>query len=485
MNTTILVVMIVYCVAMISLGAYCGARDKSDDAYKLGGRKIPGWALALSERATCESAFMLIGVPGVAYATGVTGIFLSAFAFVGICVSWKVMAKRFVRATDETGAISLIDLLSSKYSRFGRQIRWVGTIIIISFFFFYIAAQFSGAGKTLNTVFGLDLKAGMVLTAIIVTTYCMLGGFNAVVWTDVVQSILMVFALVILPIIAFVKLKVDGVNITQTIVSYDPNYIDVFGGLTGVALGIYLMDNFSWFFGYLGGMPHLSCRFMAMKSEDEIKRASRTAISWSLCAILGATALGVLAIALYGPGAVPDSEMIMPYMCMDLLPDWLAGILLSGVFAAIMSTADSQMLVICTSVTEDLAHKALGKKMDSKQLVRMSRLVILCSGVAGFLVSQVAPNVVTTITGWAWAGIGSTFTACVLCAFFWRKTSSAGILAGIISGAVGTIIWMATPYDAVLSARFVTFFIALFAIVVISLLVPDNYPEKAPKKNTQ
>lgn len=482
MRPVILVVMILYCIFVIGLGIYCGVKDKSDDAFKLGGRKIPGWALALSERATCESAFMLIGVPGVAYATGVSAIWLCAFAFVGICVSWIVMARRFVKETDKYNTISLIDLISTKHSRYGKQIRWVGTIIVACFFFFYIAAQFSGAGKTLYTVFGMDIKVGMVLTAIIVTVYCMLGGFNAVVWTDVVQSLLMVFALVILPIIAFITLKSRGVPIVETLRSYDTTYVDLWGGLTGVALGIFLMDNFSWFFGYLGGMPHLSCRFMAIKNEAEIKNSGRTAIVWSACAILGATALGVLGIALYGPGAVEDSEMIMPYMAMDLLPEWLAGILLSGIIAAIMSTADSQMLVICTSISEDLAHKAMGKTFTQKQMIRLSRLVILGAGIAGFAVSQVAPNVVTIVTGWAWAGLGSTFTACVLCSFFWRKTSSAGILAGIIAGAAGTVIWMSTPFDAVLSARFTTFFFALIAVVIVSCLVPEKMEAEAGKE---
>jgi len=474
MNTVILVEMIVYCLVMLSVGYYFVRKEMTQSDYLLGGHKLPGWALAFSERATGESAWLLLGATGFAFSTGLSSIWVFVGIPIGIIVSWIFLAKRFMRETQRTGVLTIPDYLAVRFGKHAKWIRWLSGLLIIYFFMFYLGAQFAGAGKTLSSTFGFSVTGGILLCAAIVVIYSCMGGFFSVVWTDVIQSFLMIITLVILPIIALIHIYHSGLSIHDSLVSGGSDFSSWTGGAVGAAIGVLIVNNFSWFFGYMGGQPQLSSRFMALKNVKEANTGRNVAIIWTILAYAGAFAIGICAIALYKQGQFSDVEMVLPQMITDLLPSWIGGILLAGILAAIMSTASSQLLVLTSSVSEDIAHKALGLTLSDKALVRLSRLTVILAGVVGTVIALVSDSLVYTVVSWAWAGIGNTFSVAILLTFFWKRTSGIGIIATILSGFVSTIIWISTPLDTMLTSRFSTFVIALIFGVIFSLLFPGR-----------
>ena len=246
------------------------------------------------------------------------------------------------------------------------------------------------------------------------------------------------------------------------------------GGAIGFSLGLLLFNNFAWFFGFLGGQPQLSVRFMALRNKKEARTGSIVAISWTLLAYGGAFMIGITALTLYQGQAFADVEMILPFMILDLMPPWIAGILLAGILAAIISTADSQLMVITSSVSEDIIRNALKMKLSEKKLVAISRITIVCAGLVGLIIALTSKSLVFLVVSWAWAGVGCTLSPAIILTFFWKKYSGIGVIATIISGFVSTIIWISTPLEEIATSRFTTFFIAAAFGIVFSLLFPDK-----------
>ena len=254
------------------------------------------------------------------------------------------------------------------------------------------------------------------------------------------------------------------------------------GGVTGFAFGFLFFNNFSYFFGYLGGQPQLSARFMALNSEKDAKIASITGIIWTIVAFAGAFLIGITAIALYNIGDFPDEEIVLPTMILDLTPAWIAGILLSGILAAMITTATSQIMVVTSSISEDLMNKSFKIKLSEQKWVFVSRIIIVLTGLLALGMALVSESLVLTVVGWAWAGVGSTLSVAILLTFFWKRYSGIGVIATITSGLIGTLIWINTPLDEIISSRFTTFFIALFFGVLFSLLFPDQHKAKTVKR---
>src|SRR5699024_7570750 len=280
--------------------------------------------------------------------------------------------------------------------------------------------------------------------------------------------------LVVLPIVALVYIGANNLSISQSLSTAGDSFHSWFGGATGFALGVLFFNNFSWFFGYLGGQPQLSARFMALKNEKEVKQGMTVAIVWTVLAYIGAFLIGLAAIAMYDQGSFADVDTILPVMIMDLMPPWIAGLLLAGILAAIITTANSQLLVVTSSVSEDIIHRALGIKLSDRQLVWISKMTIFISGILGMVIALTSDSLVYLIVSWAWAGVGGTLSPVILMTFFWKRYSSTGAIATIISGFVFTILWISTPLDSIITSRFSTFFIAAIFGIVFSLLFPDK-----------
>ncbi len=476
-STIVFVEIILYLLLMLGVGIYFSRKKLDHTDFFLGGNKLPGWALAFSERATGESAYMFLGAVGFIYVTGLSGIWILSGMFFGIIFSWFFLAKKFMKETKKYNVYTLTDYIAVKFPDHSNIIRWLSSIIMVTFFTCYLAAQFSGVGKTLYSFSGLNITIGTIIIALIIIAYACMGGFLSVVWTDTIQSFLMVTAFIIIPIAGFFAIRQADLSIATALGDMGNGADSWLGGLTGLALGAMLFTNMSWFFGWLGGQPQLSSRFMALKDEKDLRNGQIVAVIWTLIVYVGAFLSAIFASVLYQQNSIEDPEMILPHMVFDLLPPWVAGIIIAGILAAIMSTASSQLLVITTSVSEDIVHKAMGIEIKSRTLVKLSRIVTILSGIVGIIVSLASGSIIYTMVSFAWAGVGNTFSAVILMIFFWKKVSGTGVIATIITGFISAILWSISPLEAIISAKAATFFICLAAGIIFSLI----YPEKREK----
>ena len=460
---------LLYLVVILIVGFIMYSRNKSHEDFIIGGRAMNPWVVAFSERASGESAWLLLGLPGLGYASGFIGMWDAIGCVSGIFLYWYVIAEKLRSQSEASKSITLPDFFAQRFRSLSKPIRLTATFIIIFFFTFYLAAQFNGAGKVLNVTFGIPNIYGILMGAVIIIFYTMMGGFLAVAWTDLIQGIIMIGALVILPLVGFVEIMEQHRNISNAMATAGANFTDVTGGKTGWAAAAVVISGLSWGLGYMG-QPHLLTRFMSINSVANIKVSRRIAFVWAVPAFTGALLIGLLGLVYYGQGAFDDVENVMPQLANDLLPAWLAGIFISGAIAAMMSTADSQLLVITSSVIEDIYHKTLEKDVSEKKLLMLSRVITIVVGVLGFVISITSTKLVFTMVSYAWGGLGASFGPALLMMLWWKKTSARGVLAGMITGTVVTVIWTSLPeLDGVLSSRLIAWLAALIAVVVVSI----------------
>ena len=450
-------------------------RNKSHQDFIIGGRKMNPWVVAFSERASGESAWLLLGLPGLGYAAGYIGMWDAIGCVSGIILYWLVIAEKLRTQSEETHSITLPDFFASKYGELAKPIRLTATLIIIFFFTFYLAAQFNGAGKVLNVTFGIPNIYGILIGTIVIVFYTMMGGFLAVAWTDLLQGIIMIGALVILPLVGFVEIMEEHSNLDAALASTGTDFADVTGGATGWAAFAVIISGLSWGLGYMG-QPHLLTRFMSINHASNIKISRRIAYVWAIPGFTGALLIGLVGLVYYGQGAFDDVENIMPQLANDLLPSWLAGIFISGAIAAMMSTADSQLLVITSSVIEDIYHKTLGnEEVTEKRLLYLSRIITIVVGAIGFVISITSKDLVFALVSYAWAGLGSSFGPTLLMTLWWKKTTGSGVMAGMVAGTFVTIVWSSFPeMDALISSRLVAWVAAFLAVVLVSLSTKDK-----------
>lgn len=481
-QTQILIVMISYMTLLILWGLYQGRKVRTDADYSIAGRKLPGWAAALSERATGESSWCLLGLPGAAYATGLTEIWTALGCVVGIITAWALIAWRLRDEAENYEVNTFTDYIAKRHGDMGRWIRIVGSLTIVFFFFFYVGAQFLGGGKTLHTLFKIDPNVGMFITAVIIVPYTIYGGFRSVVYTDVIQAIVMITALVVGPIVGLIYLssQVDpslfARTIPEALSKAGSEYFSFTGATSGFAAGIVIMGGFSWFFGYLGGQPQLSMRFMAIKDSVQAKKARNIGIAWTLIAYIGALAIGWIGIAIFGPTGLADREYVMPSVMLKIFPPAIAAVLITGAIAAMISTADSLLILSSTELSENIlkSHKKSHTSVIS-DLAR-SRIVTAVLAVIALLLAYISPSkLIFTIVGYVWAGVGGTFSIVILLTLFWRRFHGKAALVTIVTGMLFTIFWISTGLDAkVITARVMTFFVAGIVAIVSTLLFPKS-----------
>ncbi len=475
-------VFILYLITLIGIVFWSARRSKTNNDFVIGGKKISGFSLALSERATGESAWLLLGLTGHAYAEGWAAIWVALGCVEGILFLWTFMAEPLRRITEKTGSLTVSGLFIRTFAGTNRSIGLISSLIIIFFFILYIAAQFSGAGKIFNDTFNIDPFWGMVIGSGIVTLYTMLGGFITVVATDAFQAVLMVITCVVLPIIAWFIAASQGVVVAEAFLNADftvPLNINTTASATGYLL---ILNGLSWAFGYTG-QPQLLTRMMAMRNPAENRQARWLAIVWTMLAYGGAFMIGIIGFQmvqaeLLGENAArvaADSEKIMPVMVMTLLNPILAGILLSGAVSAMMSTASSQLMVVSSSMTEDLYSQLRKRIIPEKQLLTLNKLLTLLVGVIAFILAITMEDTVYGLVSYAWSGIGASFGPAVILLLFWKKFSRAGVYASLITGTFTAIIWKTwlTDYTGI-SERLSSYLIAFTAAVTFSLLFPEK-----------
>lgn len=468
-----------YFVLLILWGLYQGRKVKNECDYAIAGRNLPGWAAALSERATGESSWALLGLPGMAYATGLTEIWTALGCVTGIITAWVGLAWRLRDEAEKYQVCTFSEYISKKHGEMGKWIRVVASSTIVFFFFFYVGAQFLGGGKTLFTLFSVDAKLGMLVTAVIIIPYTIYGGFLSVIYTDCVQAILMIITLIIAPIAGILYLaKTPGLfasSIGGALKAAGPNYISLTGATSGFAAGVMIAGCFSWFFGYLGGQPQLSMRFMAIKNMAQAKKARNIGIAWTLVAYLGALTIGWIGLAMFGPGKLADQELVLPLVLLKLFPPALAALLITGAIAAMISTADSLLVLSSSELAENLI-KPLNKKHQGTDRLWQSRLITALLAIIALVLAYIFPSrLIYTMVSYVWAGIGGTFSIVILFTLFWKRYHGRAVIATIISGLLFTIAWSVSGMNARLTSRLLTFFVA-GAVAVITTFV---FPKKA------
>jgi len=476
-NAQLLTVMITYITLLILWGVYQGRKVKNSSDFAIAGRNLPGWVAALSERATGESSWALLGLPGAAYATGLLELWTAIGCVAGIITAWALIAWRLRDEAEKYEVDTFTDYIAKRHGETGKWIRIVGSFTIVFFFFFYVGAQFLGGGKTLFTMFNLKPEYGMLITAGIIIPYTIYGGFRSVVYTDVVQAIVMITTLVVGPIVGLIYVanhpELFASNITEALVKAGPEYTSLTGSLTGFMAGVAIVGGFSWFFGYLGGQPQLSMRFMAIQNPKQAKKARNVGIAWTVIAYIGALSLGWLGIAIFGPTGLADREYVMPAVLLEIFPPAIAAVLITGAIAAMVSTADSLLILSATEFSENLLRERKdGDK--TKKLVR-HRIVTAILAIIALAIAFVAPSeYIFTLVSYVWAGIGGTFSVVILLTLFWKKYHGRAVLTTIITGLLFTIIWIQTGMDEKVTARLLTFFVALIAAIAGTFLLPGK-----------
>ena len=475
-------VFIAYLVVLIVIVAYSAHRSKTNDDYVLGGKKISGFSLALSERATGESAWLLIGLTGLAYSEGMAAIWVALGCVSGILFLWIFLAEPLQKLTSNTGALTVPSLFSKKFKGTNRSFGILSSLIIIFFFILYIAAQFSGAGKIFNDTFNIDPFWGMVIGSALVTVYTMLGGFITVVATDAFQAILMVVTCVVLPIIALGIAATYNVSIAETIAQASYTVQLNSATVKQASGGLMILNGLSWAFGYTG-QPQLLVRMMAMRNKKETCQSRWVAILWTLLAYIGAFMIGIIGYKLVQVGALgdaaaivaADSEKIMPIMVLTLFNPILAGILLSGAVSAMMSTASSQLMVVSSSMTEDFYLQIAKKRISEKRLLVLNKILTLGVGLVGFLLAISMEDTVYGLVSYAWSGIGASFGPAIVLLIFWKRLSRAGVFASLITGTISAVVWKTWLLEPTgISERLASYLLAFGMAVLFSLMFPEK-----------
>lgn len=383
--------------------------------------------------------------------------------------------------------MTVSSLLARRFPGAEKPIALLSAGIVIFFFMLYIAAQFSGSGKVLQETFGLDPLWGILIASVVVTIYCGLGGFIAVVVTDVFQAILMIFTLVAFPVIALVMAGERGLDLAAAFAAAGPQYLSLTGGKTGAAAAILVLSGLSWALGYTG-QPQLLTRMMAIRSEKDVKTAVRVATVWTLFAYAGAILIGMIGVAFVRGGIVgggveklADAEKILPAMVTTLVAPILAGVLLSGVISAMMSTASSEVTVSSASFSEDVVANLRRKAATPKGMLALNQAATVAVGAIAIVLALTMRDTVYSLVSYAWSGIGSSFGPALMLLLFWKKLSRAGVFASLVTGTVATVVWktfLEAPTGV--SERLASYLIALAMAVLFSLLFPEKRAEAAP-----
>lgn len=484
----ILISFILYLSLMIGIGIHFMKKTKTTEDFFLGGRGLSGKVAALSAQASDMSGWLLMGLPGSVYALGTGQSWIAIGLFIGTILNWLLVSGRLRRYTIiANNSLTLPEFFSNRYKDEKRILLLISSIFISIFFLVYTASALASGGKLFNSVFGIEYHVALSIGAIVILIYTLLGGFLAVSETDFVQGLLMLAGLLLVPIVAAVTMGVD--TIKDTVVNttnVSKNYFN-FLYSADKKLGIIdILSQLAWALGYFG-MPHILVRFMAVKNEKELKKSRTIAISWCFISLFMAVLIGIVGRAYLSPVVLGENgtsaenvfiQMVIKLFTKDYSVALLGGILLCGILAAIMSTADSQLLVTASSVSKDIYQGFIKKDAKEASVMRISKIVVIIVALLAFLIAWNPNSSIMGLVSNAWSGFGSTFGPLVLLSLFWKRTNIKGAIAGMISGGCSVIIWDYIPfikghtlasYTGVYSLL-VCFFISLAFIIVVSLI---------------
>lgn len=441
-DITIIVVFILYLVMMLVIGVIAFKRTSNTTDYYLGGRSLGKWVVSISAQASDMSGWLLMGLPGAAYLSGLEAGWIAVGLAIGTYFNWKLVAKKLRNYTEVCGnSITIPQFLGNRYRDEQHIIRLVSALFILIFFLVYTASGFVSGAKLFSTVFNIDYMVALLIAVIVVVSYTFAGGFFAVCWTDLVQGLLMFMAIVIVPVAAVESM--GGLSATlNNINSVNPQLLNAFTASDGsrVAL-ISVVSSLAWGLGYFG-QPHILVRFMGIKNAEDIKHSRRIAMVWVIFSLAAAVLVGLLGrVYISEDLSATAGETVYIKMVLSIFPIVLAGLFLAAILAAIMSTADSQLLVTASAITEDFYKTKIRKNSSDKELMLVSRLTVIVVAIIAAIIATNPNNTVLGLVENAWAGFGATFGPIVLFSLFWSRTTKKGAIAGMVTGGVSVIIW--------------------------------------------
>ncbi|MBR5421445.1 MAG: sodium/proline symporter PutP [Lachnospiraceae bacterium] len=506
-NGWLIVAFALYMLMMIGIGAAYSKKNVNSEDYFLGGRSLGGFVAALSAQASDMSGWLLMGLPGAIFITGLSGDgWVALGLLIGTTLNWIIVASPLRRYTILAGnSVTLPMFFENRFADKKKILMTVSSVIIAFFFVIYTASAFAAGGKLFSSVFGMSYLTALTLGAIVILAYTFMGGFKAVCTTDFIQGTLMIIGLLAVPLVALAVMKNTGLTLDAGLLANEVEDTKSFTNLFYKATWTKIVSGMAWGLGYFG-MPHILVRFMAVKDEKEMKKSKVVAISWVTLSLVFACVIGVVGRAFMNYSEIVEAgeerifiEMIKRIFTQDIHASFIAGIFLCGILAAIMSTADSQLLVSASAVAEDIYKGVIRKDAKDKTVMMLSRIAIVVIAIVAYIIALDPDSSVMDLVSDAWAGLGAAFGPLVLMSLFWKRTNLQGAIAGLVSGALTVIIWDYIPCinklvenadTGVMEEAIVTltkatglyslalgFPISLICIVIVSLCTPA--PDKA------
>lgn len=490
----ILIAVVVYLIGMLLIGFRYSNNNTSEDFY-LGGRKLGPIVTAMSTEASDMSAYLLMGVPGLAFFCGVAEASWTAIGLsIGTYLNWLIVAKRLRRYSAVTHAITVPDFLAKRFRDNTKLIETIGALMIIVFFVPYTASGFSACGKLFNSLFGFDYMTSMIISAAVIVAYCATGGFMAASVTSLIQSIVMTIALVI--VLVFGINSAGGWDVVVENAKAVPGYLsftastDIFAAEAGSYSLLSIVSTLAWGLGYFG-MPHILIHFMAVESEEKLTISRRVGSIWVVISLSAAVIIGIIAYSMAKAGviAMPESESAAENIIVNVsaaiaqagvIPAIVAGIIIAGILAATMSTADAQLLGAASGVTHNLINNVFGVKLSDKKSMLIARITVVIVALFGVYFASDPNSSIFRVVSFAWAGFGATFGPVMLMSLFWKRCNKYGAIAGMITGAAMVFVWkfLVKPLGGLFSIYELlpAFVISAVVIVVVSLCTgkPDD-----------
>lgn len=487
----ILATIVIYLLVVVYIGIRFAKTSSTTDDFFLGGRKLGPFVTAMSAEASDMSSWLLMGLPGVAYVCGVADAAWTAIGLaIGTYINWLVVAKRLRHYTVKAGnATTVPAFLSNRFGDKKRVLSVIAALIIIIFFVPYTASGFAACGKLFSSLFGMDYVNAMLISAVVIIAYTTLGGFLAASTSDFLQSIIMTIAIV--TVLGFGVTKAGGVGAVVSNAQSLAGYLSLTATHSADGASPYgfltIVSTMAWGLGYFG-MPHILLRFMAIEDSKKLAMSRRIASIWVVISMAVAILIGIVGNGMSAAGVIPvleDGETII-IVISQLISSYgalaaiLAGIILAGILAATMSTADSQLLAAASSVSKDILKDTFWKNMTEKMSITLARVTVIVIAVIAVFIARDPNSSVFGIVSFAWAGFGATFGPVILTALFWRRTNKQGALAGMICGGMMVFVWkfVVRPLGGAwnIYELLPAFLVALVAIVVVSLVT------KAPEE---
>jgi sodium/proline symporter len=467
-DAPLLVTFVAYLILILFLGIKAYRRTHSLDDYILGGRKLGAAVTALSVGASDMSGWLLLGLPGAIYLSGLSEIWIGIGLVLGAYCNWLFVSKRLrIYSQHANNSLTLPDYFENRFNDTTRALRLVSAFVILLFFTFYTASGLVGGAILFENSFGLQYSTALISGGLVIVGYTFIGGFLAVAWTDAVQAVLMFLALLVAPTV--VILSSGGMDVVwQQMQAVNPQSTNLFSNMTLIGF----LSLIAWGLGY-AGQPHILARFMAVESPQKLVAARRIAMVWMILVLFGSIATGLAGIAYFADNPLENPETVFITLSQQLFNPWVAGIITAAILSAIMSTVDSQLLVSSSVISEDFYRVFVRPQASEKELLMVSRGAVIVIALLAMVVASDRESRVLDLVSYAWAGFGAAFGPVIVFSLFWRSMTAASAISGMIVGAVTVVVWsnmsggLFELYEIVPG-----FALASVVIVIITMLRP-------------